>query len=631
MIEPNMLLAGRYRLIEQIDSGGSAYIYKAMDEYANQVVAVKILKPELTQNEEFIQRFKKEVQASLKLRHANIIRAYDAGFDHGTYYIVMDLIEGKTLKHLINVNGPLPLKYVVNVAKKLCLALEYAHVKGFVHRDIKPHNIMIDMDGEPFIADFGIARNIEQNTITADDNSVMGSVHYFSPEQARGERVDKRSDIYSLGILIYEMLCGKVPFDADTSVAIALKHINEPMPNIADEISGLPESLNKIIQKATQKDKHFRYKSAFNMYEDLQRCLSEPNGEYVKYTESRRVQQHIEELHAKRSKRSLKKLLFTFGVAAIVVVAIILVASAIIDINSSKPKPVENFVGMTEKNAVELAKNMDLVPTISYEYTDQAEKGIVINQEPAEGSGVKSGDPITFIVSNGTGSDVMPSVINMDVEQAKKVLAEKGISVTKIVTQTTGDMPIDYVIAQSPNEGESVAESGGLVILTVKKAPDSINIPIPDVQGQSVENAVSALKQAGLDKIYIYKEESALESGTVVAQEPKAGTEQISAKPVSLRISKYNNTPYSYQGEITLNVPSNETSVKLAIQAAINDITVYYIVYDTVMQEGKQTIPLDIVTTFNAEDPSLSKKMIVFYNDTMQSSAFDLTFLKGGE
>lgn len=165
----------------------------------------------------------------------------------------MELIRGKTLKQLINQEGPLPVKYVVSVAKKLCLALEYAHVKGFIHRDIKPHNVMIDESGEPYIADFGIARNTATNTITSEESAVMGSVHYFSPEQAKGERVDKRTDIYSLGILIYEMLTGRVPFDADSSVAIALKHINEPTPELDDPALEVPASLNRIVQKATQK------------------------------------------------------------------------------------------------------------------------------------------------------------------------------------------------------------------------------------------------------------------------------------------------------------------------------------------------------------------------------------------
>ncbi|WP_066648007.1 Stk1 family PASTA domain-containing Ser/Thr kinase [Christensenella timonensis] len=620
MIEPNMLLAGRYRLIQQIDAGGSAYIYKAFDEKTKQTVAVKVLKPELTDNEEFIQRFKKEVQASLKLRHANIIRAYDAGYDQGTYYIVMDLIEGKTLKHLININGPLPLKYVISVAKKLCLALEYAHVKGFVHRDIKPHNVMIDMTGEPYIADFGIAKNLAQNTITVEDNSVMGSVHYFSPEQARGERADKRSDIYSLGILIYEMLCGKVPFDADSSVAIALKHINDEMPDVTKMVQGVPESVNKIIQKATQKDKHFRYKSAFNMYEDLQRCLSEPDGAYIKYTESKRTQQHMEEMHARRSKKSLKKLVITYGIAAAIVVAIIFAVSGLINMNSSKPQPLPDFVGMTQKNALEAARNFDITPTFTYEYSSEAEKDIVIRQDPVAGAEVEKGDPVTLIVSNGTGADVMPDVLTMDIEQAKKALAEQGITVKQILEQTDGDAPINAVVSQEPKAGESVSQSNG-VVLTVKKAPDTLKIILPDVQGAAADDALTQLKAEGLEKFFIYDEQSETEAGTVLTQNPQPGTEQVVSRPVSLAISRFDYAMYSYQGMIDVNVPSDDTSVKIGIQGSINDISVYYIVYDQTLPAGMQSIALDITKAFDSKDNTLNKNLVVFINDTLDTKA----------
>ncbi|MEA5004665.1 MAG: protein kinase [Christensenella sp.] len=620
MIEPNMLLAGRYRLIKQIDAGGSAYIYQAFDEKSKQTVAVKVLKPELTENEEFIQRFKKEVQASLKLRHANIIRAYDAGYDQGTYYIVMDLIEGKTLKHLININGPLPLKYVISVAKKLCLALEYAHVKGFVHRDIKPHNVMIDMTGEPYIADFGIAKNIAQNTITVEDNSVMGSVHYFSPEQARGERADKRSDIYSLGILIYEMLCGQVPFDADSSVAIALKHINDEMPDITKLVSGVPESVNKIIRKATQKDKHFRYKSAFNMYEDLQRCLSEPDGAYIRYTESKRTQQHMEEMHARRSKRSLTKLFITYGIAAAVIVAIIFMVSGVISANSSKPQPLPDFVGMTQKNALEATRNLDIQPTFTYEYSSEAEKDIVIRQDPVAGSEVKRGDPVTLIVSNGTGTDVMPDVLGMDIEQAKKTLAEQGITVSQTLEQTDGDAPINSVVSQQPKEGESVSQSGG-VILIVKKAPDTLKIALPDVQGVQISDALTQLKAEGLEKFFIYDEPNEANGGVVLSQNPQPGAEQIVSRPLSLHISKFDYAPYTYTGTIDVTIPSNETSVKIGIQGSINDISVYYIVYDQTLAAGKQTIALDVEKVFDSKDATLSRNLVVFINDTQDTRA----------
>ena len=631
MIEPNRLLAGRYRLIEQIDAGGSAYIYKAIDERTKQEVAVKILKPELTQNEEFVQRFKKEVQASLKLRHANIIRAYDAGLDDGTYYIVMDLIHGKTLKHLININGPLPLKYVVNVAKKLCLALEYAHVKGFVHRDIKPHNVMIDMTGEPFIADFGIARNIAQNTITVEDNNVMGSVHYFSPEQARGERVDKRSDIYSLGILIYEMLTGHVPFDADTSVAIVLKHINELMPDVRDEMPDIPESINKIIQKATQKDKHFRYKSAFNMYEDLQRCLSEPDGEYIRYTESKRVQQHMEEQQAKRSKRSLKRLFIMFGIAAVIVFAIIAVASAVINYNAEKPISMPSLVGMTQKSAQEAVKDITPTTTVTYEYSSQAEQGIVIGQEPEPGVQVKPGDPLSIVVSNGTGTDTMPDVTNIDITQAQKILAENGIEVNQIVDDINGEQPINYVISQYPLPGESISASGS-VWLTVKASPNVEKVKVANVQGDDVSTALESLKAQGLTTFFLYEKSSDEKKGTVISQSPQENIELAVNKPMTLTVSRSSGTRYSYNGEaLDLVIPKDGTKLKVGVKGEIDGIPVYYIIYDTIVQSGEQEIDLKKATqiVIDSDEESVETELIIFLND-IQLKSETVEFTRGG-
>lgn len=625
MIGPDTLLAGRYRLIEQIDSGGSAYIYKAMDEKTKQIVAVKVLKPELTENEEFVQRFKKEVQAAAKLRHANIIRAYDAGFDNGTYYIVMDLIEGKTLKNLINANGPLPVKYAVAVAKKLCLALEYAHVKGFVHRDIKPHNVMVDTTGEPFIADFGIARNIAQNTITAEEDSVMGSVHYFSPEQARGERVDKRSDIYSLGILLYEMLCGHVPFDADTSVAIALKHINDPMPNVRDTVPNVPESLNKIIQKATQKDKHFRYKSAFNMYEDLQRCLSEPDGDYVKYSESKRTRQHIEESHAKRSKKNIVRMVATFGAAAVIVFAIIAIVSAVINYNANRPAPIQSFVGMTEKNAIESAQKLTTSMEVRYETSTKAEKGIVIRQEPAEGADFKKNDPLILIVSNGSGTDVMPNVTNMDVTQAKKILLENGIELDQIVEDSKGEFPIGYVIDQHPAAGESVANSGS-VWLTVKVSPDVAKVIVPNVQGMDIGDALNVLKLKDLSLFFIYDKESGEDEGTVLTQTPEENGELAANKPMKLSISEPDGTRYSYKGEISLTVPKDGTYLKIGVPGEINGIPVYYIIYDTILESGDQVIEPDSYLVLDSKDDSVQKDVAIFMNDVLvKSETLELT------
>ncbi len=627
MIGPDTLLAGRYRLVEQIDSGGSAYIYKAMDDMTQKVIAVKVLKPELTENEEFVQRFKKEVQAAAKLRHANIIRAYDAGFDNGTYYIVMDLIEGKTLKNLINANGPLPVKYAVAVAKKLCLALEYAHVKGFIHRDIKPHNVMVDTTGEPFIADFGIARNIAQNTITVEEDSVMGSVHYFSPEQARGERVDKRSDIYSLGILLYEMLTGRVPFDADTSVAIALKHINDPMPDVREIVPNVPESLNRIIQKATQKDKHFRYKSAFNMYEDLQRCLAEPDGNYVKYSESKRTQQHIEELHAKRSRKNIGRLLVTFGISAVVIFAIIAIVSAVINFNANRPISIQDFVGMKEKNAIEAAQKLTPSPEVRYERSTEAEKGIVIRQEPKAGEDFKKDDPLVLIVSNGSGTDIMPNVTNIDRAQAEKILLESGIELDQIVEDSKGEFPIGYVIDQHPAAGESVAGSGS-VWLTVKVSPDIAKVQVPNVTGMEIGDALNVLKLKELSLFLLYEKRDG-EAGTVLSQTPEENGEIATNRPVRLSVSEADGTRYSYKGEgITLTIPKDGTTLRLGVPGEINGIPVYYIIYDAVLESGDQIVKPETSLVFDSKEDSIQKDVAIFMNDVLVKTD-NIEFTKG--
>ncbi|MEG1158512.1 MAG: PASTA domain-containing protein, partial [Christensenellaceae bacterium] len=429
--------------------------------------------------------------------------------------------------------------------------LEYAHVKGFVHRDIKPHNVMIDMTGEPYIADFGIAKNLSQNTITVEDNSVMGSVHYFSPEQARGERADKRSDIYSLGILVYEMLCGRVPFDADSSVAIALKHINEPMPNVTDIMTAVPQSVNKIIQKATQKDKHFRYKSAFNMYEDLQRCLNEPEGEYIKYTENKRQQLHMEDQHAKRSKKSIKKLVATLAVSAVVIVAIILCASALIDFTATKPIQMPNIVGLSQENAIETLKRLELIPEVNAEFSQEAPIDVVIGQEPILGMDVKKGDAVKMIISKGAGIDIMPNVTGIDIEQAKKILAESGIKIKSIIEQTDGEIPIGFVIEQQPLPNENVQDTGG-VTLKVKISPDVLKVKVPDVQGLSLSQGLMVLQKSGLNRYFVHEEINDAPQGTIFKQNPQKDMEQMANKPMDLWLSKVEGTAYSYNGEFSI-------------------------------------------------------------------------------
>ncbi len=618
MIEENKLLAGRYRLVEMIDSGGTAHIYRATDEISGQTVAVKILKPELTQNEEFVQRFKKEVQASLKLRHANIIRGYDAGLDDGMYYIVMELIEGKTLKQLIQLNGSLPVNYIVNVVKKMCLALEYAHVKGFIHRDIKPHNVMVDTTGEPYIADFGIAKNLEANTITVEDNSVMGSVHYFSPEQARGERADKRSDLYSLGIMMYEMLTGEVPFDGDTSVAIALKHINEEMPDIDEEVYELPASIKKIILKATQKDKHFRYKSAFAMYEDLQRCLSEPDGEYIKYTESKRAQQYVDESHLRRSRKHVNKVFVVIGVGVAVVAALVALIAFAINGNRDREFEVPAVEGMDEVKAAELLDTGHFVPEIVYEQSEQP-MGIVIRQDPGEGTVIGEGSVIRLFVSKGLETGIMPNITDIPLEQAEEQLRVNGLEVTEIERSVEGESSIGFVMEQTPAAGEPIA-AGDEIRLLVKISPDENKVRVPQVMGMDVADALDDLKAVGFEIFFIKEGEMIVTPGRVNAQAPEQDTEHPVDQPVALEVSRFHENDYSFEGDIEIDVPEDMTTVTIAISDTIGDTEVYYVISESVEAEGKIDKMIQATLVFDATDESINKQMMIFFNGSPETS-----------
>ena len=275
------LLANRYEILEKIGSGGMATVYKAKCHVLNRYVAIKILRDEFTTDEEFVKRFEVEAQSAASITHPNIVSVYDVGVDGNLHYIVMELVKGKTLKDIIvEEKGPLPWKWSVNIAIQIASALETAHKNHIIHRDIKPHNIIITEDGVAKVTDFGIAKAVSNSTITAFGTTI-GSVHYFSPEHARGGFTDEKSDIYSLGVVMYEMLTGRVPFDADTPVSVALKHMQEePIAAIVAN-PNIPIAVNDIIMKALKKDPNLRYQSATAMLIDLKRALKEPQGNFV--------------------------------------------------------------------------------------------------------------------------------------------------------------------------------------------------------------------------------------------------------------------------------------------------------------------------------------------------------------
>ena len=358
------ILGNRYEIIEKIGNGGMATVYKSKDRVLNRYVAVKILRDEFTTDEEFIKRFRIEAQSAASLTHPNIVSIFDVGNEGSLYYIVMELIKGKTLKEIITEeNGPLPWKWSLNVVTQIASALETAHKNNIVHRDIKPHNIIITEDGIAKVTDFGIAKAVSNSTITAFGTTI-GSVHYFSPEHARGGYTDAKSDLYSLGVVMYEMLTGKVPFDADTSVSVALKHMQEdPVPPM--EINpNIPKAVNDIILKAMQKEPMARYQTATAMLRDLAQALKNPDGEFVEKEDlddglTRRMDAITDDMakNAKSSNKKKKNKVAIFfenhpktKVLGIIVLCLIIFAgsiaitSAILNANSVKDVQIPNLV-----------------------------------------------------------------------------------------------------------------------------------------------------------------------------------------------------------------------------------------------------------------------------------------------
>ena len=432
------LLGNRYELIQKIGVGGMATVYKANDHVLNRYVAVKILRDEFTTDNEFVRRFNTEAQAAARLTHPNIVSIYDVGNEGNVYFIVMELIQGKTLKEIIDEEGTISWKWATNIAIQIASALEMAHRNNIIHRDIKPHNIIITEDGVAKVTDFGIAKAVSNSTITAFGTTI-GSVHYFSPEHARGGFTDAKSDIYSLGVVMYEMLTGRVPFDADTPVSVALKHMQE-IPTEPIKINPLiPESLNRIIVKSMQKDPMARYQTATDMLRDLKQVTKNPNGEFVVLegsqkefatqrvdTSNTRVAKDAINTKQEKPKKENKYIAFlrrhkVLRALLVLLLCILIFATTmgitIGVINAKKPKQVQipNLVGKTLDEVKTLTEEAGLKYEATEEFSSDVEKDLVISQDPkyTENYKILENKTIKVVVSKGLEMTTVPKVVGL--------------------------------------------------------------------------------------------------------------------------------------------------------------------------------------------------------------------------
>ncbi len=536
-----------------------ATVYKANDIILKRPVAVKILRDEFTTDEEFIRRFEAEAQSAARLTHANIVSIYDVGVEGNLYFIVMELIQGKTLKEIIiEEQGPLPWKWSINVAIQIAQALEMAHRNNIVHRDIKPHNIIITEDGVAKVTDFGIAKAVSNSTITAFGTTI-GSVHYFSPEHARGGFTDAKSDLYSLGVVMYEMLTGRVPFDADTPVSVALKHMQEEPIEPIEINPNIPSSVNKIIMKALKKDTTLRYQSSSEMLVDLKASLKDPEGDFVEekeYDQTARTQKiNTSELERKRTSNKKENKFIAFiknhkalsSIVGVILLFFIAFGSTMTILGITNPKEVEvpNVVGLTREEARQKIEDAKLVyEEETEEYNKDVEAGKVISLRTEIGDHTKSplnltvkeGSKIFVIISKGQEKATVPNVKGKEQEEAIQLLEEAKLK-AEIVEETSKTVKEGYVISQD-TEADTEVFAGDTVKIHVSTGTEKVTMV--SVIDKDEEAAKKALKAIGITNINIeYEENSSKASGKVIKQSIEKGSTVEKDASITITVNTY--------------------------------------------------------------------------------------------
>ncbi len=564
------ILAGRYELIEKIGTGGMAVVYKARCKFLNRFVAIKILKPEFTKDNQFIESFRRESQAAAGLNHPNIVGVYDVGREGNIHYIVMELIEGAPLSDIIKERGPIPYEEAIKITKEVAMALGLAHSRHIVHRDVKPHNIMITDTGIAKITDFGIAKAISNSTLVGSTNTIMGSVHYFSPEQARGGYVDEKSDIYSLGIVLYEMLTAKVPFDGENPVSVALMHMNDPMTPPSSLVEGIPPRLEQIVMKATDKVQINRYKSAEELVKalyDLEfvtrivgtsslagtgysspRSSVSGEGKPDEVKESEEVNNGNRGGSAKGGKvgkdgKPLRKLRINKVkiIAALCALVLAIPVSGFITnfIQGGFPASaitVPDFTGMRIEEAKERALTLKLEVVQGDMVISSQPEGRIVSQKPEAGASVKAGKSITVSVSKGGQSGTVPKLDGSSQADAEMILKKYGYKVGSITSEASA-LPKGYVVRQSPKAGEQ-APAGASISLVLSTGASEDQVEMPDLVGKKLESAKKILEDAGLELGGV-----TFEAGTgkaeneIIAQEFEAATAVTKGTKVALTVA----------------------------------------------------------------------------------------------
>lgn len=580
-----IILDNRYEIIEQVGVGGMAKVYKAKDRLLDRIVAIKVLKDQYAEDDEFLKKFNNEAQSAAKLNHVNIVNVYDIGEDmvagRKLYYIVMEYVEGTTLKDLIDKEGRLSNHDITDYSIQIAQALKSAHESGIIHRDIKPQNIMIDKYGLAKVTDFGIARVSSNATITYT-SSILGTVHYISPEQAKGKIVDEKSDLYSLGAVMYEMATGRVPFDADNSVGIAVMHIQDK-PRDARAINlSLSDKLNSIIMKLLEKDPSNRYLSA----KDLITAL-EGNLVMVKETPPsdtaripiRVMQDKKEDTEAiyvsssdDRDKKKEKKKSIKIWPIALLALLLVLIVAFLLTRPSKDKIEVPTVINLNQDMAVRELEKRGLKANISRtEESDEYDEGKVMKQDPNSSVLVEPGTTVNLVISEGREVNVV-DLSGLNINNAEEALKEIGLSIGRTTTEYSDTVEKDMIIRQDPKP-DSKVQTGTKVDIVISSGPEEKieNTTVPNLVGVAENTAYDLINQFGLSSRNVeYKESEEYEEGLVISQSISEGTEVAMGSAIDLVVStgkkeeeKEENQVKNVDLRLTINTENDRFNVKI--------------------------------------------------------------------
>lgn len=688
IINIGTMIGNRYEVVEKVGTGGMADVYRAMDHRLNRYVAVKILKNEYSEDTKFVTKFRQEAQAVACLSHPNVVAVYDVGEEQGMHFIVMEFVEGITLKSYIEKKGKLSVREAVGIGIQIASGLEAAHNSHIIHRDIKPQNILISRDGTAKVTDFGIAKAASSNTITA---SAMGSVHYISPEQARGGFSDEKSDVYSLGVTMYEMLSGTLPFTGESAVAVALAHIQEEAVPLTAMDATIPKGISDIVAKCMQKKADFRYPTSADLIADLKMFLQDPEGEYgvvkplyentdtifIKPTDVNRLKAATQtpasdngtaaaEPEDKKAGEEdsgevdpkLEKALIGGSIVVAIIIGIVIIyvigkvfgfwggasssteatptpevtssaasATATPEASDSAQKvTVENVAGMTTEEAKTALSQKGLSNVkVSEQQSDTISAGKVISTDPEAGTEVEKDAEITLIVSSGTSTVQVPSVASMTVTKAKSTLAAEGFNAVE-GSKVYSDTVKAGLVAYSNPKGGAQASKGATITLYISKGPKQTTTTVPDLMGMTKAQAKEALtaKKLVLGSVSTAYSDN-VSKNRVCVQSKAEGTEVKTGSKVDITLSLGASKTYSYY--------SNKVTIDNPFDYESDPSSVFKFVLS---QDGKTTTIREVSLSYSdfpytisdVKGSSASSGEIIVYKDGKRLSSYSVDFRK---